>query len=60
MRFNGEMDDLLLEGASQHTILSKAKEKGFIDMAHAGINWVVKGQTTLDEVSRVVDLTELL
>lgn len=60
MRFNGEMDDLLLEGASQHAILNKAKEKGFIDMAHAGINWVKKGDTTLDEVSRVVDLTELL
>ena len=60
LRFNSEMDDLLLRGASQAEILDVAYSNGFINMAQAGLNWVLVGETTLDEISRVVDLTELI
>ena len=60
LRFTTEMDELLLEGASQHALLDKAIENGFSTMAQSGIRWVRKGETTLEEISRVVNLTELL
>jgi len=60
LRFTSEMDDLFLEGASQHVLLEKAIENGFSTMAQSGIRWVKQGKTTLEEISRVVNLTELL
>ncbi|RUM90393.1 MAG: secretion system protein E [Thiomicrospira sp.] len=60
LRFSKEMDDLLLEGASQHDILDKAVEQGFTDLLHNALRWVRSGDTTLDEISRIVDLTELV
>lgn len=60
LRFTSEMDDLFLEGASQHALLDKAIENGFSTMAQSGIRWVKQGHTTLEEISRVVNLTELL
>ncbi len=54
------MDELLLEGATQHALLEKAIENGFSTMAQSGIRWVKQGETTLEEISRVVNLTELL
>ncbi|WP_029408084.1 GspE/PulE family protein [Thiomicrorhabdus sp. Milos-T2] len=60
LRFTSEMDELILEGASQHALLEKAIENGFSTMAQSGIRWVKQGETTLEEISRVVNLTELL
>lgn len=60
LRFTSDMDELLLEGASQHLLLEKAIENGFSTMAQSGIRWVKQGKTTLEEISRVVNLTELL
>ena len=60
LRFTTEMDELLLEGASQHALLDKAIENGFSTMAQSGIRWVKQGETTLEEISRIVNLTELL
>lgn len=60
MRFTAEIDDLIIDGASQQAVLQKAIENGFSTMAESGLRWVKKGKTTLEEISRVVDLTELL
>lgn len=60
LRFTSEMDELLLEGATQHALLDKAIENGFSTMAQSGIRWVKQGKTTLEEISRVVNLTELI
>ena len=60
LRFTSDMDELILEGASQHLLLEKAIENGFSTMAQSGIRWVKQGKTTLEEISRVVNLTELL
>lgn len=60
LRFTPEMDELLLEGASQHALLEKAIENGFSTMAQSGLRWVSKGETTLEEISRIVNLTDLV
>ncbi|MDG4811878.1 ATPase, T2SS/T4P/T4SS family [Hydrogenovibrio sp. 3SP14C1] len=60
LRFSKEMDYLLLEGASQHDILEKAVEQGFTDLLQNALSGVRSGDTTLDEISRIVDLTELV
>jgi general secretion pathway protein E/type IV pilus assembly protein PilB len=60
LRFTDEMDALLLEGGSQYQILQKAVDQGFSPMLHNALKWVRQGETTLDEISRIVDLTELV
>ena len=37
-----------------------AKSKGFVTIAEDGVRRVVQGVTSLDEVSRVIDLTDRL
>lgn len=60
LRFSDEMDDLLLNGASQHQILELALSQGFKTMLQNALRRVRSGETTLEEISRVVDLTELV
>lgn len=60
LRFTAEMDEMLLSGESQHAILEEALRHGFSTMAESGLRWVEKGETSVEEVSRVVNLTELL
>ncbi|VAW47830.1 Type II secretion system protein E [hydrothermal vent metagenome] len=60
LRFTSEMDELLLDGASQHDLLEKAVKNGFSTMVQSGIRWVKQGETSLEEISRIVNLTDLL
>ena len=60
LRFSKEIDELLLDGASQHEILNKAIEQGFSTMLQSAVRWVKAGETTIEEIGRVVDLTELV
>lgn len=60
LRFNSEMDEMLLAGESQHVILETALKHGFSTMAQSALRWVRQGETSIEEVSRVVNLTELL
>ncbi|GKT13016.1 MAG: type IV pilus assembly protein PilB [Thiomicrorhabdus sp.] len=60
LRFTPEMDELLLDGASQHALLEEAISNGFSTMAQSGLRWVRQGHTTLEEISRIVNLTDLV
>ena len=60
LRMTEELDELILKGASQHEIQEAALKHGFSTMLQSALRWVKQGETTLDEVSRVVDLTELV
>ncbi|WP_178863745.1 GspE/PulE family protein [Thiomicrorhabdus cannonii] len=60
LRFTSEMDEMLLAGESQHAILEQALKEGFSTMAQSALRWVKQGHTSIEEVSRVVNLTELL
>ena len=60
LRFTKEMDELLMSGASQNEILNEALGDGFISMTQSALSWVRQGETSIEEISRVVNLTELL
>lgn len=58
LRFDAELDQLVSRGASTLDISKTAAARGFSPLADDGIRRVLEGLTTLDEVSRVVDLTD--
>ena len=58
LRFDAELDELVSRGATTLDISRAAAGKGFRPLADDGIRRVLEGTTSLDEVSRVVDLTD--
>jgi type II secretory ATPase GspE/PulE/Tfp pilus assembly ATPase PilB-like protein len=60
LRVDQPLDDLLAEGASAPKLLAQARKNGFRTMLDAGLSRVRAGETTLEEVGRVVDLTEYI
>jgi type II secretory ATPase GspE/PulE/Tfp pilus assembly ATPase PilB-like protein len=60
LRIDPELDELIATGAPNRELERVAVSKGFTPLATDGVRRVLEGVTTLDEVSRVVDLTERL
>ena len=60
LRFDSEIDELVARRASRREVTQLASEKGFISLAMDGVRRVLDGTTSLDEVSRVIDLTDRL
>ena len=58
LRFDTELDELVARGATTLDIAKAAAARGFRPLAEDGIRRVLEGLTSLDEVSRVVDLTD--
>ena len=58
LKFDREMDELIARGATQRELNQVAENNGFKSLAEVAVQRVLQGQTTIDEVSRVVDLTE--
>jgi type II secretory ATPase GspE/PulE/Tfp pilus assembly ATPase PilB-like protein len=58
LKFDRDLDDLIARGASMRELLTAAHSKGFIPLADVAVKRVLEGVTTLDEISRVVDLTD--
>lgn len=54
------MDDLISRRASRREIQDYALDNGFEPIAEDGLRRVLDGSTTLEDVSRVVDLTDRL
>ena len=57
-RIDSDIDDLISRRASMRDLKQSALEKGFRPLAQDGIRRVIKGDTSIAEVSRVVDLTD--
>ncbi|MBT8419512.1 MAG: Flp pilus assembly complex ATPase component TadA [Gammaproteobacteria bacterium] len=57
LRFDAEIDEMVACQANVREIGRVAKDKGFASLADDGIRKVLKGVTSLEEVSRVLDLT---
>jgi len=57
LRMDSDLDELVVRKGSQRDIIKMAEDKGFRSLANDGIKQVLAGQTTLGELSRVVDLT---
>lgn len=58
LKFDKGLDELITKNASVNAMYEYAISRGFISMAEDGLRRVRDGLTTVDEVSRVVDLTE--
>jgi type IV pilus assembly protein PilB len=60
LKFDNDIDELVARRATVREIVKVAKAKGYVGIAEDGVRRVVQGVTSLDEVSRVVDLTDRL
>jgi len=60
LRFDQDMDELIARRGTMREFMRMALSKGFRPLADAGIARVLDGSTSLEEVSRVVDLTSRL
>ena len=58
LKISGEMDDLIGRRASMREMSNLAKSQGFRPIAHDACRRVLDGTTSLEEISRVVDLTD--
>ena len=60
LKVDRDMDDLISHRASQSELHNLAIDKGFEPLAEDALKRVLDGSTTLEEASRVVDLTDRL
>lgn len=60
LRFDAELDEMVLNGVSGKPFVERAYAKGFQSMAMMGFRLVNDGTTSLEELSRVIDLTEFV
>ena len=60
LRFDHEMDDIIARRGTARELMRMALSRGFKPLADAGSARVLDGSTSLEEVSRVVDLTNRL
>jgi type II secretory ATPase GspE/PulE/Tfp pilus assembly ATPase PilB-like protein len=58
LRLDGELDELIVRRASPRLIQRLARQHGFRPLAQAARQQVLAGVTALEEVMRVVDLSE--
>jgi type II secretory ATPase GspE/PulE/Tfp pilus assembly ATPase PilB-like protein len=58
MRMDADIDELIARRATMRELRNAARAKGFRTLAEDGARRVLDGTTTLDELARVVDLTE--
>jgi type IV pilus assembly protein PilB len=58
LKFDHALDELITRGATQRELTQAAREKGFVSLAEVALRRVLEGSTSIDEVSRVIDLTE--
>ncbi len=57
VKMDDELDELIANRATSRELLKKALANGFMPMVDDGIRRILNGETTIEELSRVVDLT---
>ena len=57
-KLDSDMDELIARRATGREIREAARKTGFRTLAEDAISRVIDGQTSLDEISRIVDLTD--
>lgn len=60
LKMNAELDELVARRAAVRELRAAARAAGFRSLVDDGMRRVVQGVTTIDEISRVVDLTDRL
>ncbi len=60
LKLNAQLDDLIARRATASELKAKAISMGFRPLVEDAVRRVLDGSTSLDEISRVVDLTDRL
>jgi type II secretory ATPase GspE/PulE/Tfp pilus assembly ATPase PilB-like protein len=60
LKFDAGLDELVAQHASLKALNEYVRSQGFVTMAEDGMRRVRAGVTTVEEIGRVVDLTELI
>ncbi len=60
LRFEDELNELVARSSTLRNIMRTAITKGFKPLPEVGVDRVLDGTTSLDEISRVIDLTARL
>ena len=58
LRFDAELDEQVARRATTREILKAAQARGYTTLAEDGIRRVLEGVTSMDEIARVMNLTE--
>ena len=58
LRVNSDMDELIARRCTAREIRQLAEHQGFVSLADDGLRRVLDGSTSLEELGRVVDLTD--
>ncbi len=58
LRIDAGIDELIARRATTHEIRNRALAQGFLTLADDGLRRVLNGTTSLEELARVVDLTD--
>jgi general secretion pathway protein E/type IV pilus assembly protein PilB len=58
LRIDADIDELIARRATFREIKNAALQKGFRTLAEDGLRRVLEGQTSVEEVGRVIDLTD--
>ena len=58
LRIDSGIDELIARRATTHEIRTRALEQGFVTLADDGMRRVLNGTTSLEELGRVIDLTD--
>ncbi len=58
LKIDDELDELIAQKATQKTMLDHAVNNGYKKLADDGIRKIIQGITSLEEISRVIDLTD--
>ena len=56
--FDQDLDEIMLSTHSKQTLNTFALKKGYLPMAQDAKNRVLRGDTSLEEVLRIIDLRE--
>jgi len=59
LRLDDELDEMIVRRATQWELLRAAQRKGFQPLANVALRRVARGDTSLEEAARVVDLTRV-
>lgn len=60
LRCNLEIDEVIARSATPRELLSAARKQGYLTLAEAGLQHVREGHTSLEELARVVDLSDII
>jgi general secretion pathway protein E/type IV pilus assembly protein PilB len=58
LRINGDMDELIARRSTVREMRQLAIQQGFRTLADDGLRRVLDGSTSIEELGRVVDLTD--